>query len=105
MKKSDQIEKERERMSKSLVGNCYQYRQHYTDKYFTYLRIISAPPLSGLIVDTFVEENSKWPQLIFQRTEESISNIQNMEKIPLEEFEHMVSEYLKKMNLSWKVSN
>lgn len=98
--KRQKIKDEKKTLMNSLIGNCYQYKRTYNDKYFYFVRIIGINTvfLNDFIIDVFYKKEFS---VVFERISERLENIQNMTKISLDEFEYNVSEYLKIMNLGF----
>lgn len=85
----------------SLVGNCYQYKDH-NDKYFTYVRITKAE--TGMFHTSL--EGYKYSREAYQAPVQrailmSLDEIKNMTKITLEEFMYNVSQYLELHDLQF----
>lgn len=104
--KLQKIKDENKRICISLVGNCYQFKNIYSDKHFCYIKVISINPEleECMYINQFNISEIKYlknNQVCFEQLTLQLEDIQNMTKITLDEFEYNVSQLLKKMNLQF----
>lgn len=95
------------KLAKSIIGNCYKYREKYTDKYFCYLKVISARDGTTTFVNTHLfKRNLKYDasnkdSFTFFQSTMPLGNVEYILKITQKEFDSKVSEYLKEVGLQF----
>ena len=101
LEKQQAVREQNELIINSLVGNCYQYKDH-NDKYFTYVRIIKTQPdmsLGNYATGYQYRKEVDYPIQIHPLI--SLDAIKNMTQITLEEFMYNTSQYLKLHDLQF----
>lgn len=104
--KLEKVENEKIIMFKAVIGNCYQYKNNFKDKYLTYIKVIKSWGDSTDWVATHKFEHSQWAYddevVQFSESHLRLDALRNLTLITEEEFKYEVSKYLKKMELQFK---
>ena len=105
-KKQQLADDEEIRMQKSLIGNCYEYRQNIDDEFLTFIRIISVNGKSifgPINIHKFSRGRIMRESGAVEASQSytNLNTVSKMTRILVDEFEYKVSEYLKLIRLQF----